>query len=348
MNKKTYIIILNYNGWQDTIECLESVLKSDYKNYQIIVVDNDSPDNSMEHIIKWAEGKQEVIYDENSEFEYLTKPFTPKPLEYVYYDKKEALAGDAITAKEAKLDNPLVFIQAGENRGFSAGNNIGIKYALAKNDFEYIWLLNPDTLILPDTLKKLINYTQNQPKDVGIVGTALLYHHDKKRLQALGGSFNSFFSTGKHILGYEEYNEETISKFNIKDVDMIIGASMLIRREVLEKVGLLEEQYFIYFEEIDYALRAKKYGYKLGLEPRAIVYHKEGASINKESRKDSVSDFSDFYAMRNRILLTKKLQPQFLPTVLSGLFISAVLRISRKEYAKAWMIIKIIFGKRIF
>ena len=345
MNKKVYIIILNYNGWQDTIECLESVLKSNYDNYQIVVVDNDSPNNSIDYIINWAEGKQEVVYDGKSQLKDLSQPFETKPLEYAYYTNEEVLS-DKITEKESKLNNPLIFIQAGENKGFSFGNNVGIKYALLKNDFEYVWLLNPDTLILPDTLEKLINYANQQPKEVGIIGTALLYHHDKEKLQALGGSFNSFFAAGKHILGYEVYNEKTLSKFKLEDVDMIIGASMLIRKEVLEKVGLLEEQYFLYYEEIDYALRAKKYGYKLGLEPRAIVYHKEGASINKEMRKEKVSNFSDFYAMRNRILLTKKLQPWFLPTVVAGLFVSSFIRFRRKEYDKALMIIKIIFGKR--
>jgi len=343
--KKIYIIILNYNGWKDTIECLESVLKSSYKNYQIIVVDNNSPNNSMNYIIKWAKGEQEVIYDENSQFKHLSQPFEPKPLEYIYYTKEEALRGGDKKI-ESEVDNPMIFIQAGENRGFSAGNNIGIKYALSKNDFEYIWLLNPDTLILPNTIEKLMDYVMQQPKEIGIIGTALLYHHDKERLQALGGSFNSFFAAGKHILGHEIYNEATISKFNLKDVDMIIGASMLIRKEVLKKVGLFEEQYFIYYEEIDYALRAKKYGYKLGLEPRAIVYHKEGASINKEAQRETVSNFSDFYAMRNRILLTKKLQPWFLPSVIAGLFASSFIRLRRKEYTKAWMIIQIIFGRK--
>lgn len=93
MKNKVYIIILNYNGWKDTIECLESVLKNDYESYQIIVVDNDSPNNSIEYIINWVEGKQEVVYDENSQLKHLSQPFGSKPLEYVFYTKNEALNG---------------------------------------------------------------------------------------------------------------------------------------------------------------------------------------------------------------------------------------------------------------
>jgi len=153
---KVYIIILNYNGWKDTIECLESVLKNDYKNYQIIVVDNNSPNNSMDYIINWADGKQEVVYDENSQLKYLSQPFEPKPLDYVFYTKEEALSGGD-REKEVKLNNPIIFIQAGENGGFAAGNNIGIKYALAKDDFEYVWLLNNDTVIKTNSLSNMVS-----------------------------------------------------------------------------------------------------------------------------------------------------------------------------------------------
>ena len=160
MNKKVYIILLNYNGWKDTIECLESILKNNYDNYQIIVVDNDSPNKSMGYIINWAEGKQEVVYDENSQLKHLSQPHEQKPLNYVFYTKEEALKG-GVRDKELKLNNPIIFIQSDENGGFAAGNNVGIKYALAKDDFEYIWLLNNDTVIENNTLSKFVKSFAN-------------------------------------------------------------------------------------------------------------------------------------------------------------------------------------------
>jgi len=152
LNKKVYVILLNYNGWKDTIECLESVLKNDYNNYQIIVVDNDSPNNSMEYIVNWAEGKQEVLYDENAPLKYLSQPFEDKPLAYVYYTKEQALRGGDKEQEKKYKKTPMIFIQAGENGEFAAGKNIGMKYALAKDDFAYIWLLNNDTIILRERL----------------------------------------------------------------------------------------------------------------------------------------------------------------------------------------------------
>ncbi|WP_211325081.1 glycosyltransferase family 2 protein [Hydrogenothermus marinus] len=94
MNKKVYIIILNYNGWADTIECLESVLRNDYPNYQVIVVDNDSPNNSMEYIKAWAEGKLDVWVKPNHSLRYLSHPPIKKPIPYVYYNREEAEKGD--------------------------------------------------------------------------------------------------------------------------------------------------------------------------------------------------------------------------------------------------------------
>lgn len=294
MNEKVYIIILNYNGWKDTIECLESVLKSDYSNYQIIVIDNNSPNNSMNKIINWVEGKQEVVYDKQSQLKHLSQPFEPKPLEYIYYTKEEAIKG-GIKEKEKKLNNPIILIQAGENRGFAAGNNIGIKYALAKNDFEYIWLLNNDTVIEKSTLCSLIKYSSS--RNLGISGSALFYYDSPRKLQAYGGTINKFFGTSKHILKIEKIN---------KSLDYVVGASFLINRKVIDKIGLLPEEYFLYFEEIDYCFNAKYNGFTLGIDINSIVFHKEGATTGGSSKRNKKSEFSDILGIKNRIKFHKK------------------------------------------
>jgi GT2 family glycosyltransferase len=293
-NKKVYIIILNYNGWKDTIECLESVLKNDYENYQIIVVDNDSPNNSMEYILNWAEGKQEVLYDESSQLKHLSQPHEPKPLEYVYYTRDEALEGGD-REKESRLDNPIIMIQAGENGGFSAGNNIGIKYALAKDDFEHIWLLNNDTVIEKDSLSSLVSYASKN--DLGISGSALMYYHEPKKVQAYGGHINKFFGTSKHIL-----NKDDIEK----KLDYIVGASFLIDKKVIDKIGLLPEEYFLYYEDTDYSFNARKNGFKIGVALDSLVYHKEGGSTGTNKSIQNKSAFSDFESFKSRKIFYKK------------------------------------------
>ena len=332
LQNKVYIIVLNYNGWKDTIECLESILKNNYKNYQIIVVDNDSPNNSIEYMIKWAKGKQEVIYDKYSQLKYLSQPFEKKPLDYLFYTKEEALIGGD-KEKEQKLENPVIFIQAGRNDGFSAGNNVGIKYALKKNDFSYVWLLNNDTVIEKDSLSKLIKYAMKN--DVGICGSTLMYYHNPKHIQSYGGKINKFFGTSKQILDYNAID---------KDLDYVIGASFLISKNVLTKLGLLPEEYFLYYEDTDYCFNARTNGFKLGIEPKSVVYHKEGSSTGGSSDGNKKSTYSDLLNIKNRIIFHKKyLGGGFGLT--TSLIISAVIRLKRFQIKRFLYIVKLIFKK---
>ena len=344
MKNKVYILILNYNGYEDTIAALESIVNSDYSNYQVVVVDNDSTDRSMEYLLNWARGSYSTVSDDTHPLNKLCNKNIQKPISYEYYENGNL--ADQKSCSNNSYPYPIVFIQSGKNLGFAGGNNIGLKYILKENDFEYVWLLNPDTLITPNTLSTLVDYVDGLEKNIGIIGTALLYYDKPDTLQALGGSFNPLFCTGKHIYGHRTYASIDKRAFDISQIDMIIGASMLMRKNVLNEVGLLSEEYFLYYEEIDYALRAKKYGFGLSLCTDAIVYHKEGSSINKENANSGVSEFSDFYAMRNRLVVTKKFYPYYLPSVASGLIFSALKRVGRKEYIKTFNIFKILLGKR--
>ena len=302
MNKKVYIIILNYNGWQDTIECLESVLKSNYKNYQIIVVDNQSPNNSMDYLIKWVKGELCLWLPYTNLLKYLSFPLKKKPLDYILYSKKEAINGGD-KEKENKLKNPIIFIQAGENRGFAAGNNIGIKYALKKDDFEYIWLLNNDTVIEKNALEKLI-YTANKTSGK-FFGTTLFYYHKPLVFQAVGGgNLNNLFGIPK-ILG-KNFNKNHIKKLTIKELDFITGASFFMSKDIILKVGLLNENYFMYWEDTDWSLRMIKKGYRPDVVIDSIVYHKESNSIGFKSFKQQELDMQNtlnFYFLHRPLFL---------------------------------------------
>jgi GT2 family glycosyltransferase len=333
INSKTYIILLNYNAWKDTIECLESILKSDYTNYQVIVVDNDSPNNSMKYIIDWVEGKQEVIYDEGSKLKHLSQPFEKKPIDYIYYTKDKAInGGDKV--KETKYKNPIIFIQAGENKGFAAGNNIGIKYALAKNDFEYVWLLNNDTVIEINTLSLLVSYASNN--NLGISGSSLMYYDSPKKIQAYGGSINKFFGTGKHILNQDDINQK---------LDYVVGASFLIDKEVIAKIGLMPEEYFLYYEETDYCFNAKNNGFELGIDIDSIVYHKEGTSTGGSSNGNIKSEFSDLLSIENRVKFHRKYMKNRVG-VYFGLILAIFNRLKRKQAKRAFLIWLLLLGKK--
>ena len=309
MSNKTYVIILNYNGWQDTIECLESILKSDYDNYQIVVVDNNSSNNSMNYLIKWAKGELNLWLPNTSPFKNLLFPLKKKPIDYIFYTQKEALKGGNPN-KEDILKNPIIFIQAEENRGFGAGNNIGIKYALAKDDFEYIWFLNNDTIIKKDTLKKLV---KNHTTDT-LLSSRLM--KNKKLIQADGGKLNKFFLTTSHIHENRCLNDKL---FYIKP-DYLVGASLFLDKKSINKIGLWDEEYFLYYEDVDYSLRALIKGFKLRVVYDSLVFHKENASTKKVNQEFILNLY-----FKNRIRLARKFKFNLF-FVKCGLIISIIKR----------------------
>lgn len=283
-NLLVYIIVLNYNNYHDTIECLNTLFQLYYKKYRILLIDNASTDNSDEIL-------REFIDSENN------------------YN--------------------IEYIQSKKNGGYAAGNNIGIKYALQQDDLGYVWILNNDTLVEPNSLNRMLEIMIND-KSIGICGSKLVYSWNRTRIQGYGGRYNKWLAISKHVTKIDD----------IDAIDYPIGASLLVSREFIEKVGLMNEEYFLFFEEMDWVLRGKKQGFKTTCASGAVVYHKEGASISGDDRKENVSKLGDFYSIRNRIVFTKKFYPYCLPTVYGGLCIAIINRIRRKQFDRIGMIFK--------
>ena len=217
----------------------------------------------------------------------------------IYIYEEALIGGDR--ENESKLNNPIVFIQAGENGGFAAGNNIGIKYALAKNDFEYVWLLNNDTVIERDSLTNMVNRFQRKvvTEQIGIMGSKLMYYHNPQIIQAMGGVYSDWKARGYHLGGLEKDIGQYDNDEFIKDVSYPVGASMLLSKQFLQDVGLMNEEYFLYYEELDWMERAKAKRYRLDISYESKVYHKEGGSIGTDSDITQQSDLSIFYLARS-------------------------------------------------
>ena len=297
---KVAIIILNWNGWKDTIECLESVFRNNYANYQVIVVDNGSTNSSIEKMKDWADGKQEILTPESTHPLYtLSHPALKKPILYIYYTLEEVEKG-GIFKLEEKINKkwrerrksnskelnpmsscPLIFIQTGKNYGFAGGNNVGIKYAMAKGNYDYIWLLNNDTVIDKDALIEMIKLGKNNKK-IGILGSKLLYYDMPNTIQTLGGSNQITWNiSGKHICDLKEDRLEYNNDFEIKGY--ICGASLLAKKKLIEEVGIIDVNYFMLVEDVDWCFRALKKNWKLFYSGKSKVWHKFGASIKKSN-----------------------------------------------------------------
>lgn len=262
MNPKVYIILLNFNCWRDTLECLESIIENNYHNYQVVIVDNNSIDDSISELIN---------------------VFTERKLSFIKYSKKESENRELILSKESKdkLNGkrlPVIFIQHDINSGFSAGNNTGMKYALLKNDADYFWLLNNDTVIHNDSLTELVRLAEKDKKN-GIIGSKLLFYFDRGIIQSLGNDSITWKGIGN---GYYDGVQDNAELNGIIETRSIIGASMLIKKEVIEKAGFLDENFFMYHEESDLSMMASRYGYKLLISCKSIIFHKEGWSTGKK------------------------------------------------------------------
>ncbi len=241
-----YIILLNYNGVKDTIDCISSIKKNNYNSYRIVVVDNASTDNSLE-ILR----KEKDVYD---------------------FD----------------------LVISNKNNGFSAGNNLGIQFAL-KNKAEYILLLNNDTIVEKDFLINLLETEKKYNNDI-VVTSKILYFASKNMIWYGGGSFNKITSRVKHI-GINKIDDK-INNIE-KEVTFISGCCMLIPSKILLKVGLFEEKYFLYCEDTDYCCRLMKNNIKMIYNPKSIIYHKVNGSTKK------ISNMITYYNVRNKKLIIK-------------------------------------------
>jgi GT2 family glycosyltransferase len=339
--EKVYIVIVNWNGWRDTIECLESVFRIEYPDYQVIVCDNASADGSLDHIKEWAAGHLCAPASANRMLRDLVTPSVRKPIPFVEYDRRTAEAG----GHAEDTDTPLILVDAGANLGFAGGCNVGLRYALARGDCAYAWLLNNDTVITPDALTALVSRMQERP-DAGQCGSRLLFYDDPTLVQAFGGArYNRWLALATHIGAWTPAHQPADTQDIESRMDYVIGASLLVSRSFLLDVGLLEESYFLYNEEIDWATRANG-RYRIAYAHDSIVYHKEGRAIGSSSSAAQKSRLADFYGIRNRLQFTRAHHPLALPIVYLGLILAIANRLRRHQPERALDILRIMFSPR--
>lgn len=284
------IVILNWNGWEDTVECLESLYQINYPNYEVILVDNNSSNDSVEKIKDYTEGKIKV---ESEFFEYNTDN---KPIEIEEYSKEESESKFNKSSLSHDRDH-LILIKNDKNYGFAEGNNIGIRYALQNLNVDYMLLLNNDTVVDKDFLGKMVNIGEID-RNMGIIGPKIYYYYDPSSIWCIGGKIDWKFARGLHI----GTNEVDVGQYNkTEEFDYVSGSAFLVKREVIDKIGLMDKKFFLYFEETDLALRAYQKGYKSVYAPEAKIWHKVSKSGGGLSKPIGL-----YYITRNRWLFMKK------------------------------------------
>jgi len=262
------VILVNWNGWADTIACIQSLLRAESTEFRIIIVDNASPNGSFDIFRKWAEGKLCLIED----------ALTPsiKPLErfvnahnsvFVDFDddtQNFIFQHEAVTTTLSDITS-VYFIKGCKNGGFGYGCNVGMKLS-QRLGTDSIWLLNNDCVVSSNSVLKLNDYIARNPSE--IVGTYIKYYYQPSQFQAVGGGSLTRL-TGKLKL----HN----SPLDHGKLDYIHGASIAFSSVCLEEVGFFDENIFMYCEEVDFCLRAASARYRCMVLPIEI-FHKEGAS----------------------------------------------------------------------
>jgi len=245
MSKKAYIIVLNWNGKEDTLDCLASLRNTNYDDYKIVLVDNGSEDDSVRTV---RENFPEVEV-----------------------------------------------VETGKNLGFAGGNNVGIAYAM-KAGADYVFLINNDTTVHPDYLKELVEAAEADPK-IGAAGSKIYYYSEPSVLWFAGGRVNWLRNKGEHI-GLNEKDEGQYDQQ--REVGYLTGCALLIKREVIEKVGVLADDYFLYYEDTDFCLRVQNAGYKTVYVPKSKIYHK----VSRSTKPGSSSYV--YYHVRNGLVNARR------------------------------------------
>jgi hypothetical protein len=281
----------------------------------------------MEKIKAWARGEFSAGV-RNQELAFLTVPPVPKPIPFnEVLSALESRGSQGISAR-------LILIQTGGNLGFAGGNNVGLRYALAQQDCDFFWLLNNDTVVDTHALSALVERMRQRP-DAGMCGSTLLSYDNPRFFQALGGSiYNRWTARGGHIgMGYQGDRLPNCDAVE-RRMKYVVGASMMVRRTFLDQIGLMSEAYFLYFEEIDWATRARG-KYSLAYAPQSVVYHKEGSSIGTSWNRRERSASSDYYAARSRMRYTRQYFPLACFLVAIALIGGGLLRYSTGNKAGA-------------
>ena len=201
----------------------------------------------------------------------------------------------------------IKIINNGRNLGFAGGVNVGITFSL-KEKANYIVLLNNDTQISKPFIEGLINVFKKH-SDLGIVGPSICFQRNNLTIYDLGGKIN-------WLIGRTTHDEVgTIDDNREREVDYVTGAAMIIKREVFEKIGLFDDSFFLYYEDVDFCIRAHKKGYKIMVNPKVIITHALSKTVGK------VSPLAVFHQTRSGLLFGKKYFRRFPYNIYHRVFI---------------------------
>jgi GT2 family glycosyltransferase len=238
------VVVLNWNGAADTLTCLNSLAALTYPDFNVVVVDNGSTDDSLARLGPYI------------------APY------------------------------PLTLLETGRNLGYAGGNNVGTRHAL-EHGADFVLVLNNDTTVAPDLLERLVESAQRNP-DAGVFSARIMYFDEPERVWFDGARWNP---SNLRLEWPGQGEDESSLGTADHDTDYACGAALFFRADVARQIGLLDESFFLVWEEVDWSFRARKAGSRNIVVPAAKVWHKIGVSFGSES-----SPLRTYFSIRNELL----------------------------------------------
>lgn len=248
------IIILNWNGWKDTIECIESIYNSTGVEFSVIVVDNGSSDDSISKINEYIHKKDFRIFNIRE--------------------------GEVL--KETIQHRDFILYELKDNYGFAKGNNYGIRL-LAGQPIDYYWILNNDTVVENNALSILQKFMDENRQYVACT-PQIRYFSPNNKIWNCGGQL--FFGFRKY---YYEGATDVVFRKDSFDISFVTGCALFVRPELLnENNELFTEKFFFGEEDFEFSLRLKKQKMRMACSTRSLIYHKVSASIKKKPKLSGI------------------------------------------------------------
>ncbi len=301
------VVIVTY-GSDDVIgACLASLAGSDHGDLRVVVSDNGSPDGTCDAVRGFARANGIELAE-----------LTPA----AFLDK-------------AGLEAPgLTLITTGENRGFAGGVNMGLEYLLRDPQIDQFWILNPDCEAQPGTASAYGRAAVANP-GFGMLGGRTLYHGEGGMIQSDGGCVNLWTGVCRNV-NYTRQAADTPMPA-AEELDYLSGANFVVSRAFIDRVGLMHEDYFLYYEEVDWALR--RGDLPIVLSEDAVVEHHAGTSIGSGTKTRPHTPFSNYFNFRSRMIFMRRFRPWALPVSYAfstAKIVQFLFKVGRAEAWGAW------------
>lgn len=246
---------------------------------------------------------------------------------------------------EQNKDSRFTLISEKQNKGFSYVNNIGINFALSQKDAGFIWVLNNDTVISKNSLKALIScYNKHKSTSkIGFIGSKTMDYKNRSLIQNVGGTFNKWTGYSK-LLGMGETDKKQYDR-NLYSIDYVVGASMFFHASLVEKIGLMPENYFLYYEDIDWSITAKRKGFTNITCIDSVIFHKQGLSTGSKLLTETSNIVIKKHLYLSYLIFYRRHYKWLIPIAYFILIKQLAGKMFHNNLAEAGVILKVIFNK---